>query len=684
MKDTQETPAADFKLEADEKEIFLHEANEHIQTLETGILHLEQAPEDRDGTLAEVFRAAHTLKAIAATVGHYPMADLTHALETLFDRIREGTLTFSAELTDALLSVVDTLKVFREEVAGGPTTDQDLDAQLARLHALTGPAPAESEPRAGVQPATFSTAHPLTPEQSKRVQQHQEEGLDLLEIEVSVADNAFAPSARLLQAVMAARQSGQIVAQNPSDKVLDSGDNRQLWLMLATETGAEDIKAQLSEITDLTGLQVRLLKQGTVPQPLSQTPKHNMVRISIERLDMLMNLVGELVTDRTRLLQIEETLQAKYGHNGVAGALGEMTSHFSRVVDQLQQEVLQARMLPISTLFNKFPRLLRDIARAAGKQIELVIEGETTELDRSVIEVIGDPLIHLLRNAIDHGIEPPAERKAAGKPPVGRVRIAASHQEGYILITMSDDGRGIDPAHIRRTALDQGLLSKEEAAQLDDDAVISLIFRPRLSTAPEVTEVSGRGVGLDVVSNNVRQLGGTVLVESQTGKGTTFRITLPLTLAIQQTMLVNVGDDVYAIPLSGIVETLYLADTTINTVKQKPVIHWRDQVLPLIFMRHFFAHPRLNTAPPNGRQAVVTVAWGRLHTGLVVDKLLGKQEIVIKSLSPLVGNVPGVSGCAILGDGRVVLVIDIPGLINETIQSSSSSTNSPSSPNKES
>ncbi|MBN1937634.1 MAG: chemotaxis protein CheA, partial [Anaerolineae bacterium] len=382
----------------------------------------------------------------------------------------------------------------------------------------------------------------------------------------------------------------------------------------------------------------------------------------------LMNLVGELVTSRTRLNQIEEMLRAQYGKNEHVGALGDMSGHLGRVVDQLQQEVMQARMLPISNLFVKFPRLVRDVARSAGKRVDLAIRGEATELDRSIIEMIGDPLMHLVRNAIDHGIEPSEKRIAAGKPPVGTVRLTAAHREGHIVIAVQDDGGGIDPARTRQAAVRRGLLSKEEAAQLDDLRAVNLVFMPNLSTAEQVTGVSGRGVGMDVVQTNVKRLGGTVSVESEVGRGTTFFITLPLTLAILQTMLVALGDDVYAIPLTGVIECLYLSDQALSSAKGKPVINWRKEALPLLYLREFFTHPRLPAMPADpAKPAILVVTWGNLRTGLIVDRLVGKQEIVVKSLSPIVGSVAGLSGCTILGDGRIALIVDIAGLINAVL-----------------
>ncbi len=683
-----------FDIEADELEIFLQDVNEHLQVIEAGILRLEQAA--NPDTLNAVFRAAHTLKAVAATVGHHQMAELTHALETLFDAMREDGLAPTQAMTDELLATVDSLKALRDEVVSLQSSSVDVDALLARLRALMDGSAGEEIAQAdddlpAPSPAHEGTeerlSHQLTPEQVAEAQDYLEEGYAILEIEVTVcAEAAFAPAARLSQAAMALMEVGHIIAQHPSQADLANNNQHDghLWLILATQADEEAVEEPLRHVSDLAEFRVQPYTidvtalsdpkgfgdpLGRLHQAPTSQKENQTVRISVERLDTLMNLMGELVTDRTRLMQIEDMLRAQYGKGGTIGTLSDMTTHFARVIDQLQQEVMQARMLPIAHLFSKFPRLVRDVARAADKQVDLIIEGEATELDRSIIEVIGDPLIHLLRNAVDHGIESPQARIEASKPPTGIVRLTAAPQEGHIVITVTDDGQGMDPAQICRAAVSRGLLSEEEAAQLNDDEVITLIFHPLLSTAEQVTGVSGRGVGLDVVHTNVKRLGGAVMVESEVGCGTTFRVTLPLTLAILQTMLVGLGEDVYAIPLTGIVESMYLSDVTVSSVKGNPIIHWRDQALPLLYLRQFFAHPRLAAAPPNGaRQAVVTVTWGKLQVGLVVDKLVGKQEIVVKSLSPIIGSVPGLSGCTILGDGRVALIVDVPGLISTAIQ----------------
>jgi two-component system chemotaxis sensor kinase CheA len=673
-----------FEIEADEVEIFLQDVNEHLETMETGILRLEQGL--NLDTLNATFRAAHTVKAVAATVGHTPMAELTHALEAFFDALRENGVTPSHAMADELLAIVDALKALRDEVVTQEPGGVDVDACLAQLGELT-----DSLSREGVPPTAQDEPHVtqslLTPEQMDQVQDHRERGYAIWEVQATARVDAFGQGARLLQVTLALLEVGHIITQQPSQADLTQGQHSgHLWLILAAQADTGVIEDILRGISDLAEFRVQpydpahlalasaaeAATDAPAPQDrlavdLSRPAGDQTVRISVERLDALMNLVGELVTDRTRLAQIQDSLRVQYGKNGAVGALNDMSAHFNRVVDQLQEEVMQARMLPIAHLFRKFPRIVRDIARASGKQVNLIIEGENTELDRSVIEVIGDPLIHLLRNAVDHGIEPPQERIAAGKPPSGSIWLTAAPEEGHIVITVKDDGRGIDPERIRCVAVSRGLMSEEEAAHLDDDAAVNLVFQPNLSTAEQVTDVSGRGVGLDVVRTNVKQLSGAVVVESEVRSGTTFRVTLPLTLAIVQAMMVRLGDDVYAIPLSSIVETLYLADTAVSRVKGRPVIQWRERVLPLVYLRRVFGGSD-GVSGNDGQQAVVAVAWGKLQVGLMVDGLVGQQEIVIKSLGPFIGSVPGISGCTILGDGHIALIVDAAGLISICLQ----------------
>ncbi len=736
-----------LNIDADELEMFLDDANELLQDMENGILHMEQADVDRGRsvsaafeadaeTLNATFRAAHTLKAMAGAVGHREMADLTHTLETLFDRMREGTLSPSSAVVDELLATMDVLKAQRDEVASRQRSGTDVDAVLARLRALME----SGDGHEGASVASTSVRR-LTPEQAAEADARRAEGHSILEIEVIANPGGFAPAARLAQASIGLMEAGHILAQEPTlEDLTDHPDGNRLWLVLTTESEIDVVEEILRDISELDKCHVQPYEPGTPEnayldraqkapdartdaadvdrghsrrrtQTVGQTVGgrrsvsassdglgvDKTVRISVERLDTLMNLVGELVTDRTRLMQIDSTLRTQYGKEGSTDiasdhlrsaasvdALGQTASHFGRVVDQLQEEVMHARMLPISHLFSKLPRLVRDVSRTAGKQVTLHIEGEATEVDRSIIEVIGDPLMHLLRNAVDHGIEPPETRLAAGKPPTGTVRLSAAHEKGHIVITVEDDGQGINPDGVRQAAVDRGLFSEEELSRMDDDQAVDLIFTPTLSTAKQVTEVSGRGVGLDVVRTNVEKLNGSVTVEHEVGKGTRFKLTLPLTLAIMQAMLVGLGKDVYAIPLTGIVDSLYLDETIMHTVRGNPTIRWRDSVLPLLHLREFMrldvagrtdgrtANPcnaRSHSGPSNSTPpAVVTVGWGKLRLGLVVDRIIGKQEIVVKSFSPIVGRVPALSGCTILGDGRIALIMDVSSLINTAMQ----------------
>jgi two-component system chemotaxis sensor kinase CheA len=620
-------------------------------------------------------------------------------MEALFDSMREARLSLTQALADELFAAIDVLKAFRDQVATRRPSGIDVTPVLARLRGQMeagAASPSGHEEGVALPLAASPLASPpqaerkeqeLTSEQAAQVKSHHEQGHAIFTVQAITKMGAFAPAARLLQAAIALAKVGHIIAQRPSqDDLLSEQQSDHLWLLLATVAGADAVEGILSDVSDLAGFRVQPYAIDLVACSAagsSQAIKSSLenlessrvaprqeqdktVRISVERLDALMNLVGELVTDRTRLAQIEGMLRTQYGKTEHVAALDETISRMGQVVDQLQEQVMQARLLPIAHLFDKCPRLVRDAARTAGKQVNLVIEGQSTELDRSIIEAIGDPLIHLLRNAVDHGLEPPQVRSAAGKPSIGTVRLAAAHVEGQIVITVQDDGQGIDPRRTRQAAVRHGLISEDEAAHLSDDEAITLIFRPGLSTAEQVTGVSGRGVGLDVVHTNINRIGGSIAVENELGRGATFRLTLPLTLAILPTMLVALGNDVYAIPLTSIVESLYLSDVTVSSIKGQPAIHWRDQVLPLLNLRRFFG--RAPCAAGEARPAVVAVTWGKLQVGLIVDKIIGKQEIVVKPLGSLIGNVPGLSGCTILGNGRIALIVDVSSLINAAMQ----------------
>lgn len=404
--------------------------------------------------------------------------------------------------------------------------------------------------------------------------------------------------------------------------------------------------------------------EGEIPEKGRAKVLDKTVRTSVERLDNLMNLIGELITDRNRMYQLRREMEALYRGSPQVEALSDTIVHVGRITDMLQSEVMSIRMLPISNVFNKFPRLVRDLARKANKQVDLVIRGEDTELDRSVIEVISDPLIHLIRNAVDHGIETPKERIAAGKPERGVILLTARHEQGRIYITVEDDGRGIDLQRVKSKAVEKGQLTQAEADAMSDDEAIELIFVSGLSTARTVSDVSGRGVGMDIVRANIEQLNGNIQVETWPGKGTQFTIILPLTLAIVPTLLVRVCGSTYAIPLVTVNETLRIKSKDIQTVNGRPVINLREHVLPVCTLGEVFALRQDKDGKPQEEyEYVVVVRSGKTQLGLIVDDLIGEEEVVVKSLSSVIGEVIGISNAAILGDGQVALIIDVQGLI---------------------
>jgi two-component system, chemotaxis family, sensor kinase CheA len=383
------------------------------------------------------------------------------------------------------------------------------------------------------------------------------------------------------------------------------------------------------------------------------------VRTSVERLDALMNLVGELITDRNRLNQLRNKFESTNRSVEEVGMLSDTIVHVGRITDQLQEEVMHIRMQPVANVFNKFPRMVRDLAQKTNKELDLILRGQETELDRSVIEEINDPLIHLLRNSVDHGIETPADRRAAGKNPRGTVILSARHEQGRIVLTVEDDGKGIDVDKLKKSAVQKGLLTEAEASVITDDKAINLIFASGVSTAKAVSDISGRGVGMDIVRNNIERLNGTIIVDTHTGKGSTFTITLPLTLAIVPTLLVRVADTSFAVPLVMVIETQKLNPKEIFFVSGKPVTKLRDQIISLLELNDVF---HLDAKKQAKDRYMVVVRSSKVEIGLVVDSLVGEEEVVVKSLSTLIGDTPGISSAAILGDGQVALILDVPGL----------------------
>ncbi len=523
------------------------------------------------------------------------------------------------------------------------------------------------------------------------------------------------PAVRALQAIIAAGKFGTVVSSTPSaedidqskvtagtlvqmqvtpnmplSEFIDSLRNAinhipELAYVESAQTQPEHTAATAAEGKNITPAAEKTVTENTVKsaaEPKNSTATDaetqsktgatashapRMVRIDVERLDALMNLVGELVIDRTRLARIASQLNGHTDNPAIVEDLTETSRRLTRLSDDLQVEVMRSRMLPIESVFSKFPRLVRDLAQKVSKHIDFIVEGKDTELDRSVAEQISDPIIHLLRNSIDHGIETEEERTAIGKNPVGQIRLSARHEENQIVIDVEDDGHGIDSEKLKAKALSKGLITSETASHMGTREALELIFLSGFSTAEKISDISGRGVGMDIVRTNIEKLNGSVTLETEIGQGTRFTVRLPLTLAIIRALLINVGSQVYALPLNSVIEALRIEAKEIRSINNHEAIELRGEVLPLIRLAEFFDGKVERNTSADAREFIVAVRWGNRRGGLIVDSLIGEQEIVIKSLGNVFRASNGVSGGAVLGDGQVAPILDIPAIIKQII-----------------
>lgn len=697
----------DFDTTAEDIKVFLDEAEELLQLMEADILKLEKES-DNPEHLKEIFRAAHTLKGSSATLGHKKMAEVTHSMENVLDKLRKGKLKVSTDVVNTLFACLDVFKAFKQEIASGEESAVTTEAILARLAAIddarsTVARAAVQSPgqlaRAQVRAAPSAGLPVLSPMEENRVQEGIGRGLIAMWAQLVLDKNAPMPAVRAFQAIMAIGDVGELVRSWPTQEDVEEDKvGEELKLVFVTGQTLAQVSDVLEGIPELQVTELALLPaQGTAPsQPqaaaaalaeahpatasaserdatavaASRAAGRNStrtVRVDVEVLDNLMSLVGELVIDRTRLMQVLTQVETRLDGDDLIQVMSSALAHIGRMTSDLQDEIQRARMLPVENLFKKFPRMVRDTAQKAGKEIEFVVRGEETELDRSVIEEIGDPLMHLIRNAVDHGVEPPADRVIAGKSARGVVILEAFHEENHIIISVRDDGRGVNPALVRASAVRKGLMTAEVARRMTDLEVINLIWAPGFSTAERVSDISGRGVGLDVVHKNIEKLNGSVEIKSEVGKGTEFRVKLPLTLAIIRSLQVEVMGTTYCIPLGSVVETDRLPLTQIQTIRQRSVIVKRGEVIPLVRLLDAFQMERPEGyAEPEEIFVVIVSVTGR-QIGLVVDNLIGESEVVIKPLGKFIGDVPGVSGATIMGDGDVAIILDISSLIN-TVQ----------------
>ena len=649
--------------------VFMDECQEHLQSLNSALLELEGDPGNME-ILNSIFRSAHTVKGASATMGFNKMASVTHAMEDILGLLRRGDLEVTPEIINLLFDSVDLLEVLARGIPEGREADIEITGIIQRLKEYS--ASEEKTPSARDRRRKLDLRY--TKEEKEQIKERLTDAKKLYHIHVFLKEECLLKGARAFMILREVENMGEIVKTIPSTKELEDEQFKFDFIIgLLSEEPVEKAVAAIEKVLDVENVKGTAMsideipderrgygdtyrfasqdkKDADEPAPAQLAPASLTVRVDIRKLDELMNLVAELVINRGRLEQISSELQHQ--------ELEESVETLNRLLLRLQDDVLQTRMVAVEHVFSRFPRLVRDLTRRAGKQVDLVITGADTELDRTVIDEIGDPLVHIIRNSLDHGIESPEERKAVGKPETGRLEINAYQTGNQVLITVSDDGKGIDRDKVARAALNKGFITEERLAEMNEDEIVNLIFTPGFSTSEKVTDVSGRGVGMDVVRERITALGGTARVTSKRGEGTTVIIQLPLTLAIIQTLMIQVGSEIYAIPTGLVEQTISVNRNEIHRLHQQEVTTWRGEVLPLVRLQDIlevkdaknFEYSELD---------VVIIRNGERRLGCVVDTLLRPQDVVIKSLGSYLGNIPGIAGATILGDGRVALILDL-------------------------
>ena len=662
-------------------ELFLTESREHVSAINHSLLELERGG-GGDEPVGAIFRSVHTIKGMSATMGYTAVATLSHELETLLDRVRRGSRAIDESLMELLFRSADVLEHAIETAVTG-TGVVDVGSIVASLRAASADAAPGDVPRSA--PARKVRARaPRAARSSGRASKVPRGWTvpapagDGLLVRVRLAEGTPLRGVRAFLVVQAARALGEVVATNPTAEAMQADEmEHDFALRVRTERGTDDVIAALRTAGDVTEVQVgdgpSELVPVTAPPPDAPAPEpepatiadaiagaarsgngvrqQRSVRIDLRRLDNLMNLIGELVITRGRLVQLAASLNDP--------ALSETVAQTSRLVADLQDEIMTSRMVPVWQVFDRFPRLVRDAAHSVRKQVNFVIDGKEVELDRSMLDEVGDPIVHLLRNAVDHGIEPPEIRRALGKPEMGRLTLSALRDRSAVAIRVTDDGRGIDRDRVLRRAIDGGIVEAGRTA-LSDEELLRIISRPGFSTAESVTDLSGRGVGIDAVYNRVRSLGGTVDIRTVPGEGTTVTMRLPLTLAIVRSLLARIGEETYAVPMTHISETVELSPSILRSVKGREVLMLRDEVLPVMRMRQLMA---FDGEAPRGLEQVVVVELAERRAALVVDALIGQQEIVVKQFDGVRDGLSLFGGATILGDGAPALIIDVSSLL---------------------
>lgn len=688
---------------------FLDDATEQLQALNDNLLQLEKDPADKE-IINTIFRSAHSLKGASAAMGFTMVRDLTHKMENVLDDIRNDKLIASRDLIDILFECFDALNKMLDEITTSGNSTLDVSSIIERLiDVKEGSEGSASEQAVQEMEEKKGLEIELRDYEKLIIHEGLKQGIKAYSVLIKISPESQMKEVKAFLVYNNLENLGEIIRSFPDAEMIETGNfDNELIYILMTKASEDEIesKANVSEIESVT---LKQLTEGdlegeeeaeveaakpaeaeaendkeektTLKQPDTSRAvvRQETIRVDTAKLDQLMNLVGELVINGTMFNLLEQNIKKYLAEpslkkldkdllNNILDFQSSFTdgiAQLARVSAQLQESVMQVRMVPVGKVFNRFPRMVRDMTRNNHKEIELQIFGEETEVDKTVSEEIGDPLVHLIRNSVDHGVEFPEERQAAGKPPTGIVKLSARHEGNNIIIEVDDDGNGIDPEKIRKKALEKEIITEEAAAGMTEQEIIRLIFAPGFSTAAEVTDISGRGVGMDVVRRNIEKINGSVDVTTQLGKGSRFIIKLPLTLAIISALMVQVRNRIYAVPMNNIVEIVKVNIAEVHLVQGCEVVKIRDEVVPLLRVNRLLAlDGDVDDVAEEASLFAVIITIDEKKYGLIVDELIGQQEVVIKSLSGITAGARGLAGASVLGDGSVALILDIQQLVN--------------------
>ncbi len=636
-------------------EDFLIEAFEMNEQLDQDLVELEHNPEDLD-LLNRIFRVAHTIKGSSSFLNLNILTHLTHNMEDVLNRARKGEIKITPDIMDVVLRSIDLMKTLLVTIrdTGSDTNngkENEIEEAVKQLQAIT------SQNLEGAKERTKETP------QKENKEENKENKAKAPTAENTSSDNPLADEPDLDYANMSAEEVEAEIERLLNKRQEADKERRAQKKQEAKQEVAPTKEPPKTETPKAPKTETKAkAKADTEENKAPSIGVEQTVRVDVRRLDHLMNLIGELVLGKNRLIRIYSDVEERYDGEKFLEELNQVVSSISAVTTDLQLAVMKTRMQPVGKVFNKFPRMVRDLSRELGKSIELIIEGEETELDKSIVEEIGDPLIHIIRNSCDHGIEPLEERRRLNKPETGKVQLSAYNEGNHIVIKISDDGKGLDPVMLKEKAIEKGVISERDAEGMSDREAFNLIFKPGFSTAKVVSNVSGRGVGMDVVKTNIEKLNGIIEIDSEVGVGTTQKLKIPLTLAIIQALLVGVQEEYYAIPLSSVLETVRISQDEIYTVDGKSVLRLRDEVLSLVRLSDIFKVDAILES--NSDVYVVIIGLADQKIGVIVDYLIGQEEVVIKSLGYYLKNTRGIAGATVRGDGKITLIVDVGAMMD--------------------